>query len=119
HALLLRYICQYIVVRQSTRGESIRWLIVHFVLALFRVGIWIWDPKFDNFTHFNLKNDNPFWYSNGFNLDSLAWIHFSTMKPGRLRIPVVIGDNLGSLNLYDELLAMCDLLKEDQPLSLR
>ncbi|RPA81481.1 hypothetical protein BJ508DRAFT_376395 [Ascobolus immersus RN42] len=47
--LCLGYICQYIVVRQSSTNEAVYWLAVHSCLALFRVLIWILDPTFDNF----------------------------------------------------------------------
>lgn len=51
-----RYICQYVEVRQTTPGQAAQWLLIQGVLALIRIAIWIWDPRFDDFT---MEKDDP------------------------------------------------------------
>ncbi|RPA76596.1 hypothetical protein BJ508DRAFT_417514 [Ascobolus immersus RN42] len=47
--ICLGYICQYIVLRQSSTSESVAWLAIHSGLAIFRLLVWVVDPDFDSF----------------------------------------------------------------------
>ncbi|KAF8537524.1 hypothetical protein BDD12DRAFT_931273 [Trichophaea hybrida] len=46
------YISQYIEIRNMSTPQAAWWLGVQIGLALLRVIIWIWEPKFDNYDDF-------------------------------------------------------------------
>lgn len=43
--ITLGYICQYIVVRRSTRSESLRWLLIQGALTLVRLVVWVFPSR--------------------------------------------------------------------------
>ncbi|KAL9585670.1 MAG: hypothetical protein Q9203_004156 [Teloschistes exilis] len=78
------YICQYIEVRQTTPRQAAGWLLIQGFLALIRLTIWIWDPRFDDFTM--EKSSDPCGRAH-LSEAQLVMLWYTQIYPVRRRIP--------------------------------
>ncbi|KAI5804233.1 hypothetical protein DFH27DRAFT_554969 [Peziza echinospora] len=57
--VVIGYVCQYVEIRKVTATQAAIWLGYQAALSLLRIGIWIWDPNFDDYSEYEITGYQP------------------------------------------------------------
>lgn len=122
-----RYTCQYVEVRRATTNQAAWWLGTQTALAFFRVVVWIWDPKFDDYTlpsglrtdPLNLEHfkgqDLAIMIFSKFHYTALEIWTFEILSPHTLEFPELLLGRLKGMKIFNMLEQTMAIATRDDP----